>query len=380
MYKYVKLAGTMALALAATAGMSVSQARTFEYATYLPPTHPTMAFALETMFDNVRAQTDGRVNMKINPSGSLVDAKGVIGALQSGLIDAGFIVPVYVPSEVPVNNVLSNTAIFMEDSVAVTGALNEMVLRHCPDCIKEYKDLGTVYLASYGTTPYHMMCNREVNKTDDLKGLKIRSAGSAYSRWITRLGATPVSMTNPETYEGLQRGQVNCMYGSLAWLKSLSIWDVAKNVYLKGAGAYGGGSLIAFNIDTWNEISADDRKTMISELPSAMARLSIGYVNQDNEAVELAKAEHNVRFAQGDSRIDALLTEHREAERQLIIDDFVKNGGNADKTAAMLDTFFDLLEKWSKISAEVGTDIDLFAQKLDEEIYSRVDINALFSN
>ncbi|MFA5522074.1 MAG: C4-dicarboxylate TRAP transporter substrate-binding protein [Castellaniella sp.] len=370
----------MALALAATAGMSMSQARTFEYATYLPPTHPTMAFALETMFDNVRARTDGRVNMKINPSGSLVDAKGVIGALQSGLIDAGFIVPVYVPSEVPVNNVLSNTAIFMEDSVAVTGALNEMVLRHCPDCIKEYKDLGTVYLASYGTTPYHMMCNREVNKTDDLKGLKIRSAGSAYSRWITRLGATPVSMTNPETYEGLQRGQVNCMYGSLAWLKSLSIWDVAKNVYLKGAGAYGGGSLIAFNIDTWNEISADDRKTMISELPGAMARLSIGYVNQDNEAVELAKAEHNVRFAQGDSRIDALLTEHREAERQLIIDDFVKNGGDADKTAVMLDTFFDLLEKWSKISAEVGTDVDLFAQKLDEEIYSRVDINALFSN
>ncbi len=380
MYKHFKLAATTMMMVAASTALSVSQAKTFQYATYLPPTHPTITFALETMFENVQQKTDGRVTMKINPSGSLVDAKGVISGLESGLIDAGFIVPVYVPSEVPINNVLSNTAIFMEDSVAVTGAFNEMVLRHCPDCIKEYKDIGTVYLGSYGTTPYHMMCNREITQTDDLKGLKIRSAGSAYSRWINRLGATPVSMTNPETYEGLQRGQVNCMYGSLAWLKSLSIWDVAKNVYLKGAGAYGGGSLIAFNIDVWNEISEEDRNIMIREMPSAMARLSIGYVNQDDEAVALAKKEHNVKFVSGDAKIDALLQEHRKDERQLIIDDFVKNGGDPDKTAVMLDTFFGLLDKWSKISQEVGTDVDLFAKKLDEEIYSKVDINALFKN
>src|SRR3546814_3719574 len=70
---------------------------------------------------------------------------------------------------------------------------------------------------------------------DELKGKKIRGPG-AIGRMATAVGAVPVNVTITESYEGMQRGQIDCTFGAAGWLDTYSFGDVAKYVTMISIG------------------------------------------------------------------------------------------------------------------------------------------------
>lgn len=367
----IRLPRRLALALACLVGLGAAHATAqtnLTYTNYLPPSHASNRYALEPLFKALEQETDGRVKVTLQPGGALVDGRGTLAALRDGLADGGFVVSIYAQNELPMNAGLSDLAFYMRDPLSVTGAVNEMVLLHCPQCLAEYKKYKVVYFGAYSTTPYKLMCTKPVRSLADVKGLKLRAPGSALARWATRIQAIPVNIENAEAYEAMQRGQIDCVLGSVAWLETLSLGDVAKFVLDLSQGGYFGGALIAMNADSWAKLSPDDKKAFVKLVPTYLAKLAIGYVHDDERVLERAKGK-GVTLLKPDQAIQDALAAHRAAEFDEAVATAKKRGvANPEPT---LRTFLDLLKKWERIVDETGTDDAKYEAALRREIYDK---------
>ena len=364
----------LALAGLSAAGLGLAvpaSGQTLQYGNYLPPTHLSNALALQPMFDRIAEESGGKLKINLQAGGALAGAKDTLSSIETGLIDGGFIVSVYVPTEIPLNTTMSDMAMLMEDPVTMVGALNETVLLDCPECLAEYEGHDVTYLGAYSTTAYNLMCKDPIATAEDIKGLKIRSAGDVYGRWIAELGGTPVNVSNSEAYEAMQRGQLDCVYGSLGWLKSLSLWDVSKHVLRQEMGAFGGGALIAFNSDTWEGLSPESRQMIVDAIPEALAALAAGYTAEDEVAATEA-AEHGVTINPADPGVNALLAEYQKGEVDRAVAQ--AEGRGATTARKLADAYLENLKKWKAISDEVGSDEALIAEALRREIYSKLEM------
>jgi TRAP-type C4-dicarboxylate transport system substrate-binding protein len=358
-----------ATVMAASLLASPAMAQNLEYRNFLPPTHPSNVFALTPMFEEIAEKSGGKLNINLQAGGALAGPKDTLSAIETSLIDGGFIVSIYVPNEIPLNNVMSDMVMVMEDPVTMVGALNETVLLDCPSCLEEYQSHNVTYLGSYATTAYSLMCKEPVQTLADIQGLKIRSSGDAYGRWINEMGGIPVSVATSEAYEALQRGQLDCVFGSIGWLKSLSLWDVSKHALRQEMAGFGGGALVAFNTASWEGLTDEDRAMIIDATPSALARLAVGYVEEDDEAVAEA-AEHGVTVYEKDAEIDAPLTEYKKSEIAAAVEKAGERGAEGAQEVA--DAFVANIAKWKKISEEVGGDVAKVEEALRREIYSKL--------
>lgn len=358
-----------ALLVASTFVATSTLAQNLEYANYLPPTHPSNVYALGPMFKELAEESGGSLNITLRPGGAVAGAKDTLSAIQTGLVDGGLIVSIYVPNEIPLNATMSDLALLMEDPITMMGAFSETVLLGCPACLEEFQAHNVTYLGTYATTQYDLMCNKPVATLADIQGLKIRSAGDSYGRWISKMGAVPVSVVNAEAYEAMQRGQLDCIHGSIGWMQSMSLWDVSKNVLHQQMGAYGGGALLAFNSDTWNRLSDEARAMIMKRVPAALARMAVGYIADDEEVLTKA-ADHGVTINGKDPEIAALLAEYQKSEIKAAVTKATQRGvKNAQKLA---DTFVANIAKWKAISKETGRDVALVEEALRREIYSKL--------
>lgn len=360
----------LAAGLSAAASLPLfAQSKPLTYSNYLPPTHATNRYALKPLFDEVAKETNGSLRFDLHPGGVLVGGKGTASAIRDGLVDGGFIVSLYHQNEIPLNTLLSDLAMLAEDPLATMGAVNETVLLECDECLREYAKHKTVYFGAYATTPYVMMCKTPVAKLADLKGLKMRAAGTVYGRWAAKMGGVPVNIPNAEAYEALERGQLDCMIGALSWLQTLSLWDVTKNTIDLPMGAYLGGAFLALNERSWKAIKPADRQVFVKHVPAALAALAVGYIKDDEDVKKQAQSK-GVTIRQPDEALTKLLKEHSEAEIQSAIETAKKRGVKDPEPLAR--TFVEKLKKWKAIVALTGTDQKKYEQALRREIYDKV--------
>ena len=92
-----------------------------------------------------------------------------------------------------------------------------------------------------------------------MKGLKVR-ATAQIAKLYQKLGATPVFIPMPATYEALERHTVEGASAGLWHMKALHFYEVAKNLYMIvdiGVSNAGFGTI---NLDAWNAISKKDQE------------------------------------------------------------------------------------------------------------------------
>lgn len=359
----------MAVALAIGCSSAFAQGKPLAYSSYLPPTHPSNNYGLAPYFKAVEQVTKGSLKIELHPGGVLIGGKGTVSGIRDGLVDGGFIVSLYAQNEIPINTMLSDLAFLAQDPMVTMGAVNETVLLGCPECLQEYKKYKTVYMGAYSTTPYRMMCKKPVQSLADLKGMKMRAAGTVYSRWANAIGGVPVNIPNAEAYEALERGQLDCVIGAAGWLQTLSLWDLTKNVIDLPMGAYFGGALVAFNESSWSKIKPEDRAVLAKLLPTMLANLAVGYQKDDDDVFAQAKAK-GVVVRKADPALSDLLARYTADELRNAAEAAKKRGvKNPDP---VIQKFMANLKKWDAIVKKIGHDRARFEDALRTEIYDKV--------
>lgn len=362
------------LALLVSASGMNAQAEEFIYGSWMGANASTNTISLPQYFEAIKAATGGSVEWTLVPGGQLATGPGTVDAVAGNLVDAGTMMAPYTPRELPAMNAIFSRTVAGDDIVGTAGAMNELLMLHCPQCQKEFRRNKAVAFGAYNTSPYALMCRPEIHTVADLSGVKVRASGGGVAI-MTAAGATPVAMNPAEATAALERGVVDCVMGAPAWLRNYGYMDIVSYVLDYPLGMAGPPLLMYLNRDRWEAMTPEQRKAHIDATPLLVATGTIdAQIKVDAEVREAAIAK-GIKFIKGGSDF-AEVMEKRVADQEPEIVALAQSAGVED-IQSILDTYRDLLVKWAAISKQVGTDTAAFAQALEREVFSKVDPETL---
>lgn len=361
-----KTTTALAAAILGTAALGAHAAE-ITYNTYLPSPHVLNKQAMEPFAERVTKETKGAVTFKMLPGASVAKANAALDVMRDGIVSSSLIVDVYMRKSLPMSSVISDLALLGSDTLVMSAATNEYKLLHCKQCQNEMKKSSSIAMTFVSTTPYTLMCKDEVKTLADMKGKKVR-ATTAWGVMFKEMGMVPVNVSSGETYEAMQRGQIDCTSGADAWLKSYTLWDVAKHVIDYPMGTYHGTMVFNMNADAWSALPEAGRKAIVANLPRLAADAAFGY-EEEKAAARAGAAEKGVKFVKpGQDFVDAYGA-YQKKEIDRVIDTAEKAG--LKDARAVVEGYLKTVAKWEKIVADTKRDRNAYIQALDREIYSK---------
>lgn len=233
------------------------------YSNFFPPTHIQSQLS-EAWCKEVEKRTEGRVTVQYFAGQTLTKAKQTYESVMDGIADIGTSALAYTRGRFPVISAV-DLPFGYPSGVVATEVVNDLYNKLKP---KEFDDTKVMYIHAHGPGMIHTR-DKAVHKLEDLKGLKIRSTGTS-AEVVKFLGATPVPMPMPDSYQSLQKGVVD---GSAYPFEANKGWKLGEVVDYATAAyscAYTTTFFIVMNKDKWNAIDPKDQK-IIEEINAEWA-------------------------------------------------------------------------------------------------------------
>jgi TRAP-type C4-dicarboxylate transport system substrate-binding protein len=358
----------LAAACAVAAPLALAQTK-LTYSSWFPGASVLHAGVVKPYLDRVEKETG--LKYEIFTDSTLAGGRDTMGGLKNGTFDMGLIATVYHPGELKTVVTIAEASLMAKNTFAAAGAFNELMLIKCTDCQDEFKRQGVRPLSFHVSPAYSLMCNKKIATLAEMKGKRVRSA-SPFSAWVTSMGAIPVNLTSPETYEAMQRGQVDCVAGSAAWLNSMSLVDVVKYVSSQQIGGFAGGIHMAMSEKRWQQLTPAQRKSFLMNSAQAALDLNTNFARDDQMAVKQAVDAKKVEVVQAAPDFLAADAKHRAGDAERVAK--LAERREVKDPAKLLADWQALLTKWEKIHADVKGDEQAFRKKMDEEIFSKISV------
>lgn len=172
---------------------------------FWPPAAISQRKVLEPWCEKIKAESAGRMECQLYPSMQLGGTpQQLYQQAADGVADIVWTVPGYTPGRFPSVEVFE-LPFMVKDAQSTSRALWSYYEKF------GRKDFAAVHpLAMHVQDPGYIHTNkRQVTRVEDLKGLKIRTPTRASTKFMTALGATPVSMPMPSLPEALSKSVVD---------------------------------------------------------------------------------------------------------------------------------------------------------------------------
>lgn len=196
----------VASTLSLTATTALADATAMRCSHQLPPAH-AVSKVIDRWAAEVETLSQGEIDVQVFGADSLVGAKENITATAKGDIECAFSVQFQWGKTLPIMTVTtrpfafsdmniwrnwdgSDAANFLEDKLRQKGVENVVWLFQTSDSVFTSK-------------------GKYLKAPEDFKGLKIRGLVPAFNSAIEALGASPVSMSGGEVYQGLATGVID---------------------------------------------------------------------------------------------------------------------------------------------------------------------------
>lgn len=280
MKKRKALAILIGITVACLLGFSLqaATAKTFnlKVCSQMPP-NDHWSIAQKWFFDNIAANSDGRIKVSYFWSGSLVKVGQDLHAINDRLVDVSLISPGYTPTELPVSLGLD-----MAYTVDATDAKSRaiMVLYKESQLLRDEweKKNNCRLLFAFPSDNLAVYSKVSMPTIGAIKGYKIRTYGMVADA-VARLGGTPVSLPISQAYEAANRGIIDAASGmGLASGWAYKMYEPCPYVVDIGYGQYCQ-PWIVMNLKLWNKLPKD-----LQALFEAWAPKVIDYTTQLMEA------------------------------------------------------------------------------------------------
>lgn len=357
------LVGAFALAQQTTA-------RELVFGSALPPQHNVNTHGLAPTIEALAKATGGKLKWKLLTGGQLFGLRASLTNLGGGVADGAIIIPSFVQSKLPHVYTITDMAMFAEDALVAAGASAETIFHDCPECLADFRKQKTVPLGFYGLNTYKLICNSKVTNLAEVKGKRIRTSG-ANGRWAKAMGGTPVSMSASDMIEALQRGQINCAIGPMAWVKAYSIGEYVKYVLDFPMGNFAGAAHFAMNRATWDGLPLEHKKAILDAMPLSAAMTTIdGYAKDEMTGIDMVRKSGGV-FTKGGKEFSDLLAGYLKTEMATVIAGAKKR--RVKDPQKVIDAYRANVAKWEKLLAGKTRDTATFQALMKEHIYDRID-------
>lgn len=228
MIKTTRRQFTALAAIAALApGLSFAQdSHTLKIHSFSGPQAPEAVHMVLPFIDAVEEQSGGRLDVEFYPSMQLGGAASdLIEQLEDGVVDIIVAIPGLTPGRFSGLEGMDMPFTNVGTSEGQTAALLTFAEKWLMD--GEFKGIKILHMHATDAAVLHTS-GKAVQSMADMSGLKIRAPGRYTGEAIKALGGTPVGLSLGETYEALERGQVDGMTINWAIMTPYKLQEVTK--------------------------------------------------------------------------------------------------------------------------------------------------------
>ena len=363
---------TLATALVAAGSAFSAHAETnFVANSFYDGEHPLSKFGYIEWADTVRELSGGDLNPEVYTGSVLLAPRASLQGARDNIANVANIAAVYTPSELPVANAIQELGFNYSDPLVAIFAAADFSM-HNEEQLQEWADNGIVYLGAYATPPYILFCSKPVRTLEDIKGKRIRTAGSNVSKWVEEVGAIPVNVPSSEMYTGLERGTLDCATNAANDLIDRSLWEVAPYTTELPTGMYWTGPEWGFNAGFWADLTTTQRQQLMDATAHGMSSMAVKYIARSEEALVQAKEKGN-EISQPSAELMASV----EAFREKVLGDIytvAEEKYGVSDGPALIDDFRFTYAKWEGLLSGVDrSDIDALTELARKEIYGTLD-------
>lgn len=309
------------------------------YSVFFPSTHVQAQLAQEWA-DQIEQRTDGQVRITVYPAGTLTPAEQCYMGVTSGISDIGMSCFAYTRGRFPLLEGLDLPVGYPTGLIA-TRVANRVIQEFAP---AELDDVKLLYVHAHG--PGILASRREVRNLDDMSGLQVRATGLS-SKIVEHLGGTPVAMSQPETYEALQRGVVQATFCPMETLEGWKQGEVINSVLDTSAIGYTTSMFVVMNKNSWDRLTEQQQQIVMEVSEQWIDKHGLAWDQADRKGYEfITELGHEVleltdeQKQQWRNRVQPILDEYvqQTQRRDLAGEDFLqriqelvhKKSANAD--------------------------------------------------
>ena len=278
-------------------GATQTSAKVIElkFAYHTGPKQGMAVNGLNVWASNVEKATDGKVEMIIYPGQTLCKGRDTWEAVTTGIADVAFAYMGLFPGRFPVTDVIALPCMGQYAPFGKSAQIASQVIMGIydkfPEIQREYKDVKLLQIHSHESA-FVATGKKPVRTLEDLKGLKLRIAGTYITEFMKAVGAVPMSMSPADQYENMQKGVIDGFAYTWEGFEGRRMYEVTK--YLTDAKWYVATFFTIMNLKKWNSLPPDIQKA-IDSVSGLKASLLIAKSQDDVEgrAKEICK-ERNI--------------------------------------------------------------------------------------
>ncbi|WP_024333588.1 TRAP transporter substrate-binding protein [Desulfotignum balticum] len=238
--------------------------------------------------------TDGKLKVECKQADELVPAGQVFDAASQGIIDFGHGCPCLARSKAYGAQLYCDAPGGQSPIEEVIWYYNAGGKELLEEIFEKKYNAHPIACAIY-TAEVWLFSNKEIKTIEDLKGLKLRSAGFR-GEILQSMGASVVVLPGGEIVPSMERGVIDAMeYGNLHITYDVGFNDVTKYLYYHPTKATSTLNFWAVNLQKWNELSDDLKKAVEKASKDAVFHSLTWHQEQDllamKKAVEIKKNE-----------------------------------------------------------------------------------------
>ena len=259
MYRYLKRTAVLAGCGLAAALCTPASAQTIELklSHWGPPTHVNQKVFLPWA-EMIEKKSGGKLKVTVFPGGVLGKPGDHWDMGQNGVVDISWGTHNYTAGRFQLTSAMDLP--FQGNSAKGSSrALQEFYVKHLQ---KEHAKVKVLWLQAPAPFQLHL-AKKAVLKPDEMAGLRIRTGGGQPSEIVKALGAVPVALAVPETYNAMERGVVDGTILPYEAAKAFKLAEVEKHVV--AVNIFTTSQFTIMNLDKYNSLSPDLR-AVIDEL------------------------------------------------------------------------------------------------------------------
>lgn len=252
--------------------------------------------------------------MTVYPGSTLAPPQQIYDATKSGITDVGCSVAAYTPGRFPLLEGI-DLPFGYPSGLTATRMVNAFYQKFKP---KELDDVKVLWL--HAVAPYILHTrSKPVYKLEDLKGLKIRTTGSA-TRFVKSLGGIPVAMPMNDVYDALSKGVVDGLMACYEVMEGHNLADQLKYSTENYDSSFTALFMVTMNKRKWDSLPKD--------IQAIIDQMSVEYIEKTGRVWDdIDKKGKELIIKRGNKIIPLSAPEQaRWAERaKPVIEEYVKD-------------------------------------------------------